>query len=226
MQKLSLVVFDMAGTTIADSGQVPDAFSTVLDRHGITVDDAALRAVRGASKRDAIRHFVAQKHSTGVDAQTDRIYTEFCDYLAQLFNSGGVKAIAGAAGTFAWLRERKIKVALNTGFDRPTADLILDAVGWRNGVADTIVTGDEVALGRPAPFLIFRSMENTGVTSVHEVMCVGDTVLDLEAGRNAGVRYAVGVLSGAHGKAQLEKAPHTHLINSVADLPALLRQER
>ena len=78
------------------------------------------RSVRGASKRDAIRHFVAQKHSTGVDAQTDRIYTEFCDYLAQLFNSGGVKAIAGAAGTFAWLRERNIKVALNTGFDRPT----------------------------------------------------------------------------------------------------------
>ena len=68
-------------------------------------------------------------------------------------------------------------------------------------------------------------MENTGVTSVHEVMCVGDTVLDLEAGRNAGVRYAVGVLSGAHGKAQLEKAPHTHLISSVADLPALIQKQ-
>src|SRR4051812_17231618 len=221
MNDIALAVFDMAGTTIEDSGQVPEAFTTVLGKHGITIDDDALRAVRGASKRDAIRHFVAQKHAAGVEAQTDRIYDDFCNYLARLFKGGGVKAIPGAADTFKWLRAQGIKVALNTGFDRPTANLILDAVGWRDGIADTIVTGDEVALGRPAPFLIFRSMETTGVTSVHEVMCVGDTVLDLEAGRNAGVRYVVGVLSGAHRKAQLEKGPHTHLIESVAALPGL-----
>lgn len=220
MQGIALVVFDMAGTTIEDSGQVPEAFTTVLSNHGITIDDDALRAVRGASKRDAIRHFVAQKHSADVDAQTDRIYDDFCAYLAKLFKGGGVKPIPGAADTFKWLRSRGVKVALNTGFDRPTANLILDAVGWQD-VADAIVTGDEVALGRPAPFLIFRSMEATGVVSVHEVMCVGDTVLDLEAGRNAGARYVVGVLSGAHRKAQLEKAPHTHLIESVAALPEL-----
>jgi phosphoglycolate phosphatase-like HAD superfamily hydrolase len=64
-------------------------------------------------------------------------------------------------------------------------------------------------------------MEATGVASVHEVMCVGDTVLDLQAGRNAGVRYVVGVLSGAHKKSQMEKERHTHLIESVAALPAL-----
>jgi phosphoglycolate phosphatase-like HAD superfamily hydrolase len=36
--------------------------------------------------------------------------------------------------------------------------------------------------------LIFRAMEMAGVTSVHEVTNVGDTVLDLQAGQNAGVR--------------------------------------
>jgi len=56
---------------------------------------------------------------------------------------------------------------------------------------------------------------------VHQVMCVGDTVLDLQAGRHAGARYVVGVLSGAHKKAQLEKEPHTHLIASVAALPSM-----
>jgi phosphoglycolate phosphatase-like HAD superfamily hydrolase len=52
-------------------------------------------------------------------------------------------------------------------------------------------------------------------------MCVGDTVLDLQAGFNAGVRYVVGVLSGAHKKAQLEQERHTHLIESVASLPSM-----
>ena len=221
MKDIALVVFDMAGTTIEDSGQVPEAFTTVLRQHGIEITDDALRAVRGASKRDAIRHFVVRHHKTGIDALTDRIFNDFRDYLAMLFKAGGVKPVAGAAETFRWLRGLGVRIALNTGFDRLTTDLIIDAVGWKSGVADAIICGDDVALGRPAPYLIFRSMEATGVTSVHQVMCVGDTVLDMQAGHNAGARHVVGVLSGAHKKDQLEKEPHTHLIASVADLPSL-----
>ncbi|MCX7138972.1 MAG: phosphonatase-like hydrolase [Proteobacteria bacterium] len=221
MKDIALVVFDMAGTTIEDSGQVPEAFTTVLRQHGIEITDDALRAVRGASKRDAIRHFVVRHHKTGIDALTDRIFNDFRDYLAMLFKAGGVKPVAGAAETFRWLRGLGVRIALNTGFDRLTTDLIIDAVGWKSGVADAIICGDDVAMGRPAPYLIFRSMEATGVTSVHQVMCVGDTVLDMQAGHNAGARHVVGVLSGAHKKDQLEKEPHTHLIASVADLPSL-----
>ncbi len=221
MKDIALVVFDMAGTTIEDSGQVPEAFTTVLRQHGMEITDDALRAVRGASKRDAIRHFVVRHHKTGIDALTDRIFNDFRDYLAMLFKAGGVKPVAGAAETFRWLRGLGVRIALNTGFDRLTTDLIIDAVGWKSGVADAIICGDDVAMGRPAPYLIFRSMEATGVTSVHQVMCVGDTVLDMQAGHNAGARHVVGVLSGAHKKDQLEKEPHTHLIASVADLPSL-----
>ena len=64
-------------------------------------------------------------------------------------------------------------------------------------------------------------MEMAGVTGVHEVTNVGDTVLDLQAGQNAGVRYNIGVLSGAHVREQLEREPHTHLLSSEAMLPAL-----
>ena len=192
-----------------------------MGKHGIEVGEEALRAVRGASKRDAIRHFVAQHHTVDVDRLTDEVFNDFRDYLSQLFRAGGVKPVAGAAETFNWLRARDIRIALTTGFDRLTTDLIIDAVGWRDGIADAIVCGDDVALGRPAPYLIFRAMELTRVTSVRQVMCVGDTVLDLEAGQNAGVRHVIGVLSGAHKKEQLEKAPHTQLIASVAALPSM-----
>src|SRR3954470_809460 len=153
LNDIALAVFDMAGTTIEDSGQVPDAFTTVLNRHGIAIDEDALRGVRGASKRDAIRHFVAGKHQTGVEPLTDKIYTDFCAYLAELFNAGGVKPMPGAANVFDWLRGQNIKSALNTGFRGRPADLIIGAVGWRSGVVDTVICGDDVALGRPAPYL-------------------------------------------------------------------------
>ena len=221
MEDIALVVFDMAGTTIEDSGQVPEAFTTVLRRHCMEITEDALRAVRGASKRDAIRHFVARHHTERVDELTETVFNDFRDHLSQLFRAGGVKPVAGAVETFTWLRARGIRIALTTGFDRLTTDLIIEAVDWRHGIADAIVCGDDVALGRPAPYLIFRAMELTRVASVHQVMCVGDTVLDLQAGHNAGVRHVIGVLSGAHKKEQLEKEPHTRLIASVAALPSM-----
>lgn len=220
MQSPALVVFDMAGTTIEDAGQVPAAFTEVLRTHGIAITGEQLNSLRGASKRDAIRHFVALQGGE-VEMRTERIFGDFRAHLSGLFRSGGVKPITGAEATFSWLRGKGIKVALNTGFDRTIADLIVDALGWRATV-DTIVCGDDVASGRPAPDLIFKSMERTAITEARRVMAVGDTVLDLRAGRNAGAGWVVGVLSGAHGRAQLEKEPHDALIASVADLPALI----
>jgi mannose-6-phosphate isomerase-like protein (cupin superfamily) len=45
--------------------------------------------------------------------------------------------------------------------------------------------------------------------------------LDLQAGYNAGVRWNIGVLSGAHSREQLERERHTHLLASVAELPSI-----
>jgi phosphoglycolate phosphatase-like HAD superfamily hydrolase len=35
----------------------------------------------------------------------------------------------------------------------------------------------------------------------------------------------VGVLTGVHGRETLQREPHTHLIESVAGLPALIERE-
>jgi phosphoglycolate phosphatase-like HAD superfamily hydrolase len=53
-------------------------------------------------------------------------------------------------------------------------------------------------------------------------VAVTSDTLDLQAGRNAGVRFNIGVLCGAHDRDVLAAEPHTHLLASVADLPALL----
>jgi phosphoglycolate phosphatase-like HAD superfamily hydrolase len=73
--------------------------------------------------------------------------------------------------------------------------------------------------------MIFRAMEASGVTSVREVVNVGDTPLDLQAGTNAGVRGVIGVLTGLHGKELLQRELHTHILASVAEIPELLAHE-
>jgi phosphoglycolate phosphatase-like HAD superfamily hydrolase len=85
-----------------------------------------------------------------------------------------------------------------------------------------VLAAEDAPQGRPAPYLIYRAMMATGVHDVARVAVVGDTPLDLAAAANARAGWIIGVLSGAHGLPTLGATAHTHLLRSVADLPALL----
>jgi phosphonatase-like hydrolase len=214
----ALVIFDLAGTTVEDRGQVPEAFAAALAEQGVVVSPDTLAGVRGASKRQSIERLVPDGPGRG--ARAEAAFTSFQRHLAERY-AAGVRPVQGAEDAFRWLKTLQIRVALNTGFDRATTALLLAALGWDHGVADAVVCGDDVSEGRPAPYLIFRAMEATGTHGVDRVASVGDTLLDLEAGRNAGVRWNIGVLSGAHGRDRLEQAPHTHLVEHVGLLRRL-----
>lgn len=216
MKVPALVVFDLAGTTVEDRGQVPAAFRAALAAHGIAATPDQITRVRGASKRQAIRAFV-----TG-EAEAARAYAAFQQALAARFEADGATAIPGAAECLRALRAAGLKVALTTGFDRDITAMLIAALSWQEA-ADTIVCGDDVAHGRPAPDLIRRAMADTGVPDAARVATVGDTTLDLEAGAAAAVGWNIGVLSGAHGRDALARSPHTHLIGSVAELRPLWR---
>jgi phosphoglycolate phosphatase-like HAD superfamily hydrolase len=94
-------------------------------------------------------------------------------------------------------------------------------LGWE-GIFTATVCSDDVAQGRPSPFMLFHAMETARVNSVTEVVAVGDTPLDLQAGTNAGLRGVIGVLSEVSTAETLRREPHTHILPSVAGLPGLL----
>ena len=219
MSSVALVVFDMAGTTVNERGQVAEAFKAALAERGVEVTPEQLSRVRGSSKREAVLSFIPE--GAGRAAAAEAVYNSFRSHLARLYGERGVEPVEGAEATFRWLKHRGVGVALNTGFDRGITALLINALGWGEGLVDVLVCGDDVKRGRPAPDMILRAMEAAGVRDARLVMNVGDTVLDLQAGHNAGVGWNVGVLSGAHGRELLEAEPHTHLIDSVASLPGL-----
>jgi phosphonatase-like hydrolase len=215
----ALVVFDLVGTTVQADDAVPRAFTTALADEGVVITPAQLQAVRGATKRLALRQLLAEH--ADAEQRAERAYARFRTELLRLYTSDTVAPVPGAADVMATCRARGVKVALNTGFDRELTAHVLTLLDWRERV-DAVVCGDDVAAGRPAPYLIFHAMEATGVIDVATVANVGDTVLDLGAGAHAGVRWNIGVWSGAHDRATLAAGPHTHLCASVADVPEIL----
>lgn len=225
MNVIRLVIFDIAGTVIEDRGEVLSTFCSTLNANGIQVDETALREWKGASKRDVVRHFVEQVAESGAIAKrVDRIYNGFRSRLKRAYAENGVTPIAGAEQVFGWLKDHDMKIAATTGFDREITDTILRKLGWEQLLAINVSSSD-VPAGRPAPHMIFRAMEMARVASVAEVVNVGDTPLDLQAGMNAGVKGVIGVLTGVHDAARLRRETHTHVLGSIAEIPDAFQKE-
>jgi phosphonatase-like hydrolase len=219
---IRLVILDVGGTIIEDRGDIPEELRKALSHRGINSTPEEISRLRGASKREVVRHFVDQQSlppTVDRDKLAAAIYDEFTANLIAIYRS--VPPIAGAEDAIRQLRQSGYRVATTTGFDRAITSSIFRRLGWEQYFAATICS-DDVAQGRPSPFMLFHAMESARVNSVAEVVAVGDTPLDLQAGTNAGLRVVVGVLSGASTAEKLRREPHTHILPSVASLPALL----
>ena len=208
-----------------DHGEVASAFHHALESHGVSSEPDAFDVLRGRSKRDAIRRLLLAERgdepSAVLESRVEAVHASFGASLTDLLRATGPTPVDGADDTFRWLRERAIKIALTTGFERSITMPLLDRLGWEAHAFDAVVCADDVAVGRPASFLIFRAMESARAVRVGHVMAVGDTESDLLAAANARTGYSVAVLSGAHRRARLERRPHTAILDSVAALPSL-----
>jgi phosphonatase-like hydrolase len=221
---IDLVVFDMAGTTVHDGDAVNACFRAALAGVGTQADPEVVKTVMGLPKPEAIRALLAQASRQCTDKEIHVIHDDFARRMREYYATDpSVREIPGAMEAFAVLRRAGVKVALNTGFNRAITDTILARLGWKAPEAiDACVTSDEVPRGRPHPDMIQALMAQLAVREAHRVAKVGDTRADLEEGANAGCGMVIGVTSGSYSRDQLLAIPHTHLVDSVVEVPALV----
>lgn len=223
-----LVALDMAGTTVDEGGRVYDVLdATIADAIGGPVPHDVLLHWKGTSKREAIAGLLADLDADASSAAVDKAYDDFVARLIAAYRADPPTPIAGVPAMFATLRTRGVQVALQTGYSADIAASILAGLDWSVGrnassTVDALITSDVVPASRPAPYLVFRCLEATGVTDVRRVLVAGDTPNDLGAGTNAGAGFVVGVGTGSFTLDQLRLHPHTHLLDSTAELAALL----
>src|SRR5215475_13872900 len=219
-----LAALDMAGTTVDEGGLVYSAVeAAVAEAVGGPIPAALMSQWKGTSKEEAIAGLLRGMGSDTSRASVLNVYEIFAGKLEEAYDRTPPAPFPGVPEMFGTLRRAGVKVALQTGYAAPVANSIMTSLGWTVGeTVDALVTSDTVAASRPAPYLIFHAMEATGIVDVRRVLTAGDTPNDLGAGMNAGAGLIVGVTTGSFSRPELTAEPHTHIFDSVADLPALL----
>ncbi|MBK8556237.1 MAG: HAD hydrolase-like protein [Lewinellaceae bacterium] len=198
---IKLAVFDMAGTTVRDNDNVHHALMQAMEQFGVTVTRKDANDVMGYPKPIAIEALL-ERYQAPADL-LEKIFPAFLDIMLNHYrNSPEVGAADHAEACFERLQDAGIKVALDTGFSRDITEAILDRLAWRDRI-DAWVASDMVGRGRPYPDMIEYLMEATGIESTEQVVKIGDTLSDIQEGRNAEAALVISISSGAFTQEEL-----------------------
>lgn len=222
-----MVVFDMAGTTVNEDNVVYKTLRKSINEAGFDFTlDQVLAEGAGKEKFQAIRDILKVYGGNKDEALAKSIFERFLVSLEKAYKELDITPVEGAEELFRALRERKILVVLNTGYNEETARSLIKKLGWREGEEiDGLVTASDVAQNRPRPDMILLAMKRFNVTDAGEVVKVGDSMIDIEEGENAGCGLSIGITTGAHTEAQLLSAHPDHILHNLLELlPIVDRQ--
>lgn len=220
---VQLAVLDLAGTTMADDGLVLEAVRAGLRAARIRIDGpgypALDRQARATMDRSMITVF--GELLDGDMYRARRAHAAFTEFLTSAVADGRVRSVPGAVETLDALRDGGVAVALTCGFDPQLRDLLVAALEFGPRVDVLLCPADVDGRGLPDPDLVQAAARRAG-TEIAQAAVAADATAGIDAAVRAGVGLAVGVRGGAHGEPRLRAAGADTVIDSVADLPALL----
>jgi phosphonatase-like hydrolase len=220
VNKFELVCFDMAGTTMIDSGLVLESFRRTIDELGVSGQEAVdaeayVVETMGQSKIEVFTALFGDRAS----AANESFELHFVDTARDF----GVRGIPGARAVVEELRSQGLKVALTTGFSPLTREVLIEELGWSD-LFDLRVSPADAGRGRPAPDMLLWCALRLAVHSMDSLVVVGDTASDMQAGERAGAGLLVGVLSGNDDEERLRANGADEVLDSVAELLAVLEE--
>lgn len=221
---IKMVVFDMAGTTVNEDNVVYKTVQKAINMEGFSVSlDQVLTEAAGKEKLQAIKSVLAVYGNVKDETLSNKIFQNFKSMLEEAYESMEIFPQNNALELFDALKQKGILVVLNTGYNAQTANSLISKLGWIKGVHfDGLITASDVTKNRPQPDMILQAMEQFHVQDAQKVIKVGDSVIDIEEGQNAGCKLSIGITTGAHTKSQLENAFPDFIIDDLIDLLEVL----
>lgn len=221
---ISMVVFDMAGTTVNEDNVVYKTLQKAINKKGFDFTlDQVLAEGAGREKLEAIQNILKRYARIADKDLANEIYSDFMDLLSKAYEDIDVLPQPNAEELFQILKKRNIRVILNTGYHADIAESLVKKLGWEKGIEfDSLITSSDVEKNRPDPEMIDLAMDIYGVVDSKKVIKVGDSIIDIEEGQNAGCGLNVGITTGAHTFLQLQSANPDYIIGNLMELVPII----
>ena len=226
-QPIQLAMFDMAGTTVNDKVDghplMVISMMRAFAKHGIELSPDLINKHRGKQKSEAIQTLlreVAELPPADAERVGDGVYSEFLHELES--NLSSISEIDGTTELFRHLKSKDIHIGVGSGFPMQVIQAIISQLGWLNeGLLDYVGSAEQVGVGRPNPKMIHDAMQQFNITDGRKVLKIGDTIVDVQEGKNAGV-WTVAVLTGSQTEAQLRAVAPDYILSSIRELTTLI----
>ena len=226
-QPIQLAMFDMAGTTVNDKVDgyplMVVSMMRAFDKHGIALSSDVINKHRGKQKSEAIQTLlkeVAALSPADAERVGDNVYRDFLHELES--NLLYISEIDGTTELFRHLKSKDIYVGVGSGFPMQIVQTIVSQLGWLDEeLLDYVGSAEQVGVGRPNPKMIHDAMKRLNITDGSKVAKIGDTVVDVQEGKNAGA-WTVAVLTGSQTEAQLRAAAPDYILSSIRELTTLI----
>ena len=218
LRSTRMLICDMAGTTIQEKGIVYNSLFNTIKLIKPDLIKSEISKFSGYNKTEVIKYYVDEQKMDSPIIVLNNLKSEFNYYLKKEYsNNNSVNLIhPNLPLFFNLLREQDIKICLNTGYNKDIQNLLIDKLNLLDCI-DDYISSEEVDRGRPYPYMIERLMFRNNIEYPQEVIKIGDSIVDINEGKNAGCK-TVGVLSGSNSKVQLKKEKPDFIINNIMDL--------
>lgn len=196
------LITDLAGTVVDYGSCAPaGAFVELFQRYQVEISTLEAREPMGLEKKDHIRTLtnmprVAAKwnevHGAAcTEDEIEKMYQEFIPLQMDVLPQYS-RLIPGVLGVQEELKKQGIRVGATTGYNREMMETVLKEASQQGFLPEEAVCASDVPSGRPAPWMIYRSLQEFDIYPPEAAVKIGDTVPDIEAGLNAGV-WTIGV---------------------------------
>ncbi|NBV11494.1 MAG: HAD family hydrolase [Chitinophagia bacterium] len=215
--QIQCVVFDMAGTTVNEDNLVYKTLQAAINHYNVPVDlDHVLLYGAGKEKFQAIKDIISNSPYALDELVQLEAFNYFLVQLEIAYKNFKVTPMPGAEEVFIALKEQGIKVVLNTGYNRVTAESLLAQLGWKEGLQiDLLVTASDVLHNRPMPDMILYAKDKLNIADTKQMVKIGDSCIDIEEGKNAGCLLNIGITTGAQTETQLMQAKPDYIVHSL-----------
>lgn len=203
-------------------GVLFDLDLTLIDsRRGIWLNFCRLAQALGLDEPsfEAVSQSIGKPLDEAMTSFFGQSPQEWLSLYRQIFSQSGyegVELLPGARQALAQLRERGLKLAIAT--NRVAPEEICDRLDL-TGVVDGVF-GTAHVPHKPEPELLWMACEALGLEA-KDCLYVGDTALDIEAARRAGMA-SVAVATGLCDEEALRALGADYVLASVAQLPGLV----